>query len=223
MTNVAASLYGGDGNGHVTFDFSPHAGAEFSFVVNVTNIDAHLLASDILSPTNTIKGRLNGHFVLTSGNTAHWDTCNGYGHADLRNGLLWQVPVFGIFSPVLNKIYPGLGNMEATEATNQMIMINGVIYTEALVIRTEMSRLQYSGKVDLQGRVDARVQAELLHGIWGVGPLFSYLFWPVSKVFEYSVTGTVQHPRIRPLYMKFLLHTGPHWREARFVFRGERV
>jgi hypothetical protein len=69
-----------------------------------------------------------------------------------------------------------------------------------------MTRLQYSGTVDLRGNVNARVNAQLLHNLWVVGPLVSPFLWPVSKVFEYKVTGTLEDPKKEPVYVpKFLL------------------
>jgi len=38
-------------------------------------------------------------------------------------------------------------------------------------------RLEYRGTVDLEGQVNARVEAQLLRDVWGVGPIISSLFW----------------------------------------------
>ena len=95
-----------------------------------------------------------------------------------------------------------------------MSITNGVIYSDPLEINTAMTRLQYAGTVDLRGNVNARVTAQLLRNIWGVGPLISTFLWPVTKVFEYKVTGTLENPKKEPVYVpKFLLlplHPHPH-------------
>jgi len=64
-----------------------------------------------------------------------------------------------------------------------------------------MMRLQYAGTVDLRSRVNARVTAQLLRDTWVVGPLLSTALWPVSKLFEYKITGTLQQPQSEPVYL----------------------
>jgi len=166
----------------------------------------HLLATDLSSPTNHLEGVLSGRFVMTSANSEDWRTWNGYGQANLHDGLLWDVPIFGILSPVLNTFMPGLGSSRATDAAARFGMTNGVIYSDDLEIRSTMMRMQYAGTVDLKSRVNARVTAQLLRDTWVVGPLLSTALWPVSKLFEYRITGTLQQPQSDPVYLpKFLL------------------
>ena len=70
-----------------------------------------------------------------------------------------------------------------------------------MVIRAEGMRLKYVGSVDLIGRVDARVEAEVMRDMWLVGPLVSSVLWPVTKMFEYKVGGTLGDPKLEPLYI----------------------
>jgi len=205
LTNLTAEFYGGGADGFAHFDFRSKEGAGFAFTANVKNADVHLLAADLASPTNHLEGVLRGRFVMTSANSGDWRTWNGYGRADMRDGLIWDVPIFGILSPVLNAILPGLGSSRATDATAQFGMTNGVVFSDSLEIRSTMMRLQYAGTVDLQSRVQARVTAQLLRDTWVVGPLLSTALWPVSKLFEYKITGTLQQPQTEPVYIPKLL------------------
>jgi hypothetical protein len=202
LTNVAAAFYGGDGNGFANFDFRvPHEGAVFQFAVNVTNANLHLLAVDLSTPTNHFEGVLTGQLIVTNADSWDWRTWNGYGRVKLRDGLLWDAPIFGIFSPVLNAVSPGLGNSRATDASAKFVITNGVIFSDTLEIRSTMMRLQYSGGVDLKQNVNARATAQLLRDTWGVGPLISMVLWPVSKLFEYKITGTLEKPKSEPVYV----------------------
>ena len=205
LSNVTASFYGGDANGSANFDFRPKEGANFGFTANVKNADLHLLANDLSSPTNHLEGALSGRFVMTSANSKNWRTWNGYGRANLHDGLIWDVPIFGILSPVLNTFTPGLGSSRATDATARFAMTNGVAFSDDLEIRSTMMRLQYSGTVDLQSRVNAHVTAQLLRDTWVVGPLISTALWPVSKLLEYKITGTIQKPANEPVYIPQLI------------------
>jgi hypothetical protein len=207
LTNIAGAFYGGYGSGHAFFDFRPIHSANFSFTADFQNVNVHALATDLSSPTNHLEGFAGGHFVDTSGNSSNWRTCNGYGHANLRDGLIWDVPVFGLLSPVLNSFSPGLGNSRATDASAGFSMTNGVVSTSKLEIHTTMMRLDYRGTVDLLGNLDADVTAELFRDVPGVGGFLSTVSWPAAKVFESKVTGTVKNPKSKPIYIpKILLY-----------------
>jgi autotransporter translocation and assembly factor TamB len=106
---------------------------------------------------------------------------------------------------VLNTFSSGLGNSRATDASAKFSMTNGVIYSDSLEIRSTMMQLEYMGTVDLGQNVNARVTARLLRDTWVVGPLVSTVLWPVSKLFEYKITGTLKNPKSEPVYVPKLL------------------
>jgi hypothetical protein len=206
LTNVEAVFYGGTGSGRASFDFrAPHAGADYDFSLAVSNVDLHALAVDLSSPTNRLEGTLAGRLAVTHADSRDWHTWDGYGHASLHDGLLWDIPVFGLLSPVLNTFSSGLGNSRATDAAAGFTMTNGVIYSKSLEIRSAMMRLEYTGTVDLSQNVNARVTAQLLRNTWMIGPVVSTVLWPVSKLFEFRVTGTLKNPKSEPVYVPKLL------------------
>ena len=77
--------------------------------------------ADLTHPTNQFEGSTTVNLHITSANTDDWKSWNGFGHAYLRDGLIWQAPIFGIFSPVLNSISPGLGTSRAREAAEMRL------------------------------------------------------------------------------------------------------
>jgi hypothetical protein len=114
--------------------------------------------------------------------------------------LIWEIPVFGILSPVLDAILPGLGSSRASEGSATFTVHNGVISSDDLEIRASIMRLRYWGNVDLRGRVDAQAEAELLRDTWIVGRVLSLALWPVSKLFQYHITGTLHQPKSDPVF-----------------------
>ena len=201
LTNVQTEFYYGTAFGWAAFDFPPNRGTDFQFVMSVTNVLLQSLMADLATATNHLEGRLYGDLAVTKANSDSWQTVFGQGEAHLRDGLLWDIPIFGIFSPVLNGIAPGLGNSRASAANATFIITNGVIRTSDLEIRSTGMRLGYRGTVNLEGQVNAHVEAELLRDMWLVGPLVSTVFWPVAKLFEYKVTGTLADPRSQPVFI----------------------
>ena len=202
LTNATTAFYGGTADGFAYFDFRvPHEGADYQYEVNVMNVNLHLLALELGTPTNHLEGILAGQLVVTNASTENWRTLSGHGRVNLRDGLLWDIPIVSILSPVLNAVSPGLGNSRATEASAKFVITNGMIFTDSLEIRSMMTRLEYVGTIDLQQNVNARVTAHLLRDTWVVGPLVSTVLWPIGKLFEYRVTGPLKNPKSEPIYV----------------------
>lgn len=201
LTDVRTDFYQGQAIGSAHFDFVPHQDTEFRFSFTATNVLLQALMSDLSTRTNHLEGRVKGSVVVTHANTGSLQSVNGYGDVALRDGLIWDIPIFGIFSPVLNSVVPGLGNSRASAGTCSFVMTNGVIHSEDLEIRSTGMRLQYRGTVDFEGKVNARVEAELLRDMWVVGPVLSTVFWPVTKMFEYKVAGTLSEPKLDPVFI----------------------
>ncbi len=204
LTNVVSGCYDGLAQGGASFDFRPtNYGCNFSFHVEATNLDVHALAVGLTgSKTNQLEGRLSGSVVITSGNSDTWKSWFGYGSATLRDGLLWNIPLFGFMSPIMNTFVPGIGNSRATQASLDFFMTNGVARTSSCVITTPTMQLDYSGTVDLQQNVNAHVTARLMRNTWA-GPVVSTILWPVSKIFECRVTGQVSDPKVTPIMFPF--------------------
>jgi hypothetical protein len=208
LTNVVSECYGGEAHGWGSFNVqTPGDGTDFLFFLDGTNVDFNAMGKALWSPTNQLKGALSGTVMVTYANSSDWRTWNGYGQAQLKNGLLWDAPIFGLMSPVLNLLTPGLavGSSRATDGAGHCTMTNGVIYTDSLDIRSLTMRMDYVGTVDLEENVSARVKAQLLRNTPLIGSLFSTVLWPVSKAFECDVTGTLGQPKITPVYVPGIL------------------
>jgi hypothetical protein len=224
LTNVQAAFYGGAAAGSAGFDFTPEKpGTDFRLAAVVTNMDLQQLMGDLSTRTNHLEGRVSGELLITNANSTDWRTVDGRGRVQLRDGLIWEIPIFGLLSPVLDSIVPGLGSSRVNEGSARFIITNGVIYSDTLEMRSPTMRLEYAGAVDLQQRVDARVTAELLRDTWVVGRVISLALWPVSKLFEYKITGTLAQPKSDPVYMlpKLLLLPLHPIRTVEGLFPGE--
>ncbi len=138
-----------------------------------------------------VKGRLNGHASLI-GKFNGMDKLTGWGDMTVLNGVLYNIPIFGAFSDVLNSIIPNLGYSEASRAQATFKIDEGNIRAEKIDVFSTAFALIGSGdyhfirdEVDLSMRVNVR-------GLPGV------LFFPVSKLFEYRGTGTLADTRWEP-------------------------
>ncbi|HTD68444.1 MAG TPA: hypothetical protein VK846_18120, partial [Candidatus Limnocylindria bacterium] len=205
LSNVFGSMHGGGVELSAAFDFTAGKGADFAFRTLLHEINFHSLMNDLLSPTNKLEGTLSGLLVITNASTETPQSWSGFGNAELQDGLIWDVPVLGLFSPILNAFKPGAGNSRARRVATEFVITNSVIFTSDLQIHASGMRLNYDGTLDFDGRVNGRMEAELLRDMPGLGPLVSKVLWPVTKLFEYKVAGTLSKPKSQPVYIPKIL------------------
>jgi hypothetical protein len=201
LKNIRMAFYGGEGSGFARFNFHSGRETDYQFALIATNTALQPLLRDLFARTNHVEGTLSGSLIIAQANTLSLQSWYGYGNLDLRDGLLWEIPIFGVFSDVLNGLSPGLGSSRASAGTCNFSITNGIIHSDDLDIRSTGMRLQYRGTVDFDGRVKARVEAGLLKDMWLVGPVVSTVFWPVTKLFEYKVSGTLGEPKAEPVFI----------------------
>jgi hypothetical protein len=201
ISNVVARFYNGRLAWNGEFDFSPPMGTDFHFQASFEEADLRLLVADVAARTNQLEGILSGHLFITAANSMDWQNSQGFGDLRLQDGFLWNIPIFGFLSKILDKLSPGLGQSRANAASATYAIMNGVLHTSDLEVRSSMLRLQYAGDIDLKGQVNARMGAEILRDAPLVGRLVSLALSPVTKVLAFKITGSVNDPKREPLYL----------------------
>jgi hypothetical protein len=205
VTNITAKAYNsGTIGAWVYVDFLPVKGEDFQVEATFTNID---LQPAILSigKTNHFEGLLSGHVQITAANTKVFDHWEGFGWLQLKDGFIWDIPAFGIFSQALNAISPGSGSSRAREAAATFVMTNSIVRSDDLEIHSPAVLMKYRGTIDFEKQLNARVEASMLHDLGGVGLVLSVALKPLSKIFEYKVTGTIDDPKSEPVYIPTIL------------------
>jgi hypothetical protein len=198
VTNTSGKFYGGHATGWARFVFDDSDHATYAFSVDATNANLNQLLADLTERDNTLDGSLNCLLVITNASTDNIRTWDGYGRADLRDGLLWELPIFGALSKPLDSLIPGVGNSRFSEGSGTYKIVKGVIESKDLEMRSAAMRLQYSGWVNFDGAIRARVEAEPLRDTPVVGPIMSTILSPVAKLFSYKIRGTMSEPNIKP-------------------------
>jgi hypothetical protein len=207
IEGLRAGFYGGRAAGDLRFDWSgPEMDAAYSMDLTLTNVGLRSFLADAWPGTNRLEGTMSGHGRVTAGRTSDPKSVVGDGRLEMRDGYLWGLPVFGLFSPMLDAISPGLGQMRFTSGTATYTMTHGLIQTRDLEMRSPTMRLAYGGTVDFEGKLDATMQAELFRDAPLIGRWISLALSPVTKLFEYEVRGTLGRPQPEPRYIpRFLL------------------
>lgn len=207
LTNVLANAYGaGRANGWGELTYIPKADTKFHFDLTAVDVELPLAVRGLTGKTNHLEGKVDLELHVKSGNSKDLNSINGYGFINIHDALLWDLPMFGMFSPILNSISPGAGNSRAYEAKATYAIVNGKIYTDDLTVHATGYRLLYKGSVGLYKRLDAKVEAQLLRETSVIGPILQFALAPLSKLFEYHITGTMSNPVKEPMYIpKFLM------------------
>ena len=205
LTNVQADLYDGTLRGWWVFDDKPGRGTECRGHVLLAKIELPLLVKAWSPKSKPVEGVLDANISLTGGNTRDDKSWTGSGRLSVNHAQLWNIRLFGIFSSMLNDIIPGAGNNRAYQAGADFIVTNGMIATDNLQIRSTDFRLLYRGTLNTKKQLDARVEAEVLRDTPVLGRVFSWVFAPLTKLFEYKVGGTLDAPALHPLYIPKVL------------------
>lgn len=200
VTNVHGDFCGGQMAGHIHVDLGRQPGPVVAFSLAITNVDLQRWMADLGRSTNRLEGSLSGALTVFFADLARSNSWQGHGHLQLTNGLIWDIPIFGIFSPVLNAVVPGLGNSRARHATATFTLANSVLHSHDLQIHATGMRMLYDLRVGFDQSIEGRVEAELLRDLPGLGRVVSRLFWPVTKLFEYRLSGTLDQPKATPVF-----------------------
>jgi len=138
-----------------------------------------------------IKGSVSADMKL-KGRFDDLSTMYGTGDVNVNNGVLYNIPVFGTLSQVLNSIIPNLGYSEARRAKAVFQVRDGVIDISNMDVASSGFALIGSGRYDMiKDSVDMNMRVNV-RGIVGL------VFFPMSKLFEYEGKGTMADTKWTP-------------------------
>ncbi|MGE3312116.1 MAG: AsmA-like C-terminal region-containing protein, partial [Limisphaerales bacterium] len=207
FTNLSGRFFDGTLAGNAFFDLANPDDGLYRFEARIRQAElGKLLRHASGNRTNVASGEFDLDLQIHSARTSDLHSWNGAGHATLTDGLLWDAPIFGFFSPILNAVVPGLGNNRARAAEASFTIEDSVVHTRDFTIDCPPAKLFYRGQVDFDQRINAKVEAQVLGNFTPMGPLFGLILRPLTKLFEFRITGTLSDVEAEPLYVpKFLL------------------
>ncbi len=207
LTNLSGRFFDGTLAGNAFFDLANPDDGLYRFEARIRQAElGKLLHHATEGRTNIASGLLDLDLHVHSARTSDIHSWNGAGRASLADGLLWDAPIFGFVSPVLNAVSPGLGNNRARAADATFTLEDSVIHTRDFTIDCPPAKLFYRGQLDFNQNVSAKVEAQILGNFTPMGPLFGLILRPLTKLFEFRISGTLSDVAAEPLYIpKFLL------------------
>lgn len=193
----------GDGafQGNVEFDLPEGDQLHTAYLINgtVSNSWVHTWIPATMGPSNRESlGRVTGRLKL-SGLIGEGQgmTARGEGTLDVHDGRLLEIPLLGPISRLLQHLIPGAGMAEQTAFQADVDIRDGRVHsTNAYLLGSTVS-LEASGSVGFGGDLKFTVQLKLLRQ----GPVASVLrviTFPVTKLFEFNLSGTLGRPEWEP-------------------------
>lgn len=206
LTNLVAGFHGGRISGNLSADVIDTNDTTFRFDAVVADSQIRSLLNDISPQTNHIEGWLSGRLTVFEGHSQTNGSWRGAGTARLRDGFLWDLPLFGGVSKILERAIPGLGQTRFKSGTATFILTNHAVVTSDLELRSPTVRLQLAGQVGFDTQLEGRLVASVLENVPLLGPLLNFVFKPVEKLLEYDVKGPLNKPEMELRYIpEFLL------------------
>ncbi len=188
INDFDADVYSGKLRGHAAFAFS-QVDPTYDFDFSVESADVRAMLSAMEGRESRVTGLLTGQATI-NGRGADLDALQGKGELSVADGVLWQAPVFGIFSEIL-------GNTKATRAHATFTLTNQVVRTDDMEISAGAFTAKSRGQLGFDGKMEFRVEAVFLKAWPGIGWISPYVLKPL----EYKVGGTVGEPKYRPVYL----------------------
>lgn len=200
LTNVVSEFYGGELRGDLFADFDESRSAEIDFHLETKQTELTGFMSDVLGRDSGLSGQVDGVLDIKAFSN-DWSSWNGTASATLKDGYLWELPLFGMFSPLLDRMAPGLGASKFSEGTADFVIADSIVTSRNLELKSPLVRLQYTGDVDFEGRIsNAGVVAEALRDTWVIGPVLgpvlNLALSPIERMLKFNVTGTLNNPEM---------------------------
>jgi len=204
VTNLVGKWCGGAFAGNATLIFPELSSTNpVSYVCDCWIRDA--ACDEALKTLFGESGRVNGELSMRlrfSGlaGRGRGRTATGSGTVKVRNGRVFTLPVFGGLSDILAKIIPGLDLiMRQSDLTCEFDVAKGVLTTDKLLIEGDVLSLNARGSADLEGNLDFYARVQLMKEHTLVGKILQTLTYPIGKLFEFRVRGTLEKTRWYPV------------------------
>jgi hypothetical protein len=193
-------FYDGKLNGDLTFNIldNTFTNVEYLGKFDLDKVNYGLFASALeIMNSEEVSGRLYGKVEL-SGNICDdmWSQMNASGYFSIKKGWLFRMNLFGGLTQLLANIIPGLDFvMSQSDATVDFTMENGIVDVTRFVLDGDVLSISGRGSVDMVNRAfNMKFQMKFMKQHTFVAKFVNTIVWPISKLFEMRLTGTIENP-----------------------------
>ena len=205
FTNVHGVFCGGEFHGAADFsNVADASNCHYTASLAITNASFASICETLRSPavdgtttSNSMSGELTGQ-VAWSGRLDPWQSMEGSGEVYIHNGSIFQIKLFGGLSTLLGKIYTGLGSLSQTEFQMPFTISTGQIHSDDINIKGNVISLKGHGDYRFTNELNFNAQVQLLRN-GTIADVLRIVTYPVTKLLEFKLIGTLEDPKWRPV------------------------
>ncbi len=163
----------------------------------VLHADFHELLDMVNAVTSTgIQGKVYGNMELTGLIGGSSTGLVGRGELNIRQGYLFTIPLFGGLTEVLKSRFSGVDFLVSQrEARASFDIKQGRVRTKDARIDGDVFAIGAEGECGLDGRLSFVVQVKPVTERKVIGPTLRMLTYPISKLMELKLDGTIGKPQ----------------------------
>ncbi len=198
IERVDGDFFEGRIRGDATIITDQPTGTWYRMQASFTNVNfKRLMERAKVREDSIYEGVLEG-FVEAAGVVGLSSSVVGRCYVRMVDGQVFRLPIMGGLSAFLSRLVPGFGYLAQTEFETSGEIENGRIFMDNVQIEGSTVSVKARGSYHFDGEVDYRVRVQLLKG----GPLAQLVrlvTLPISKLFEFRLTGTLTDPVWKPI------------------------
>lgn len=202
LSNVTADGFGGHASGSARFyPVGRDSHWRYEAVVEAEEVQLDQVLAAALGPdsTNDLRGSVTGGGHLSGYLDDTWaETMRGRGKVALRDGWIFQVPLFDGLTTVLKLAAPDFSFFAQTDATASFEIADGRLRTPDAAIEGSLFSVAGDGSYGLaDGTLDFDVEVQLLRGGF-FAKLVRIVTSPVTSLLKFNLSGTPSDAKWRP-------------------------
>ncbi len=202
ISNVSGKIYEGTFDGCGAFVLPDGARTNIAYEVrgSARDVDFAKIACEMTRETeHDYEGRLSTDFNF-KGMLGNPFSTDGSGTISIKDGRVFMLPLFGGLSKFLGKIIPGLNFvLRQTDAHVDVVIADGKIHSDKVQIDGDVLSLSGKGDYYFSRSLDFDVQIKLLKSHTVGGKVVRAITYPLSKLFEFRLRGTLNEPDWYPV------------------------
>jgi hypothetical protein len=196
VQDTSFGVYGGVGSGLFSVVLDPStSGVPYRVDAQISNVDfnqclKYLDPEAAHEASGDLSGELNAAADFTRG---FYESANGSGWVDIRNGQLADLPFFHGFSTLVRRVIPSFRVFSINRLNGNFNLRDGVIYSDNAYFDGNLLSAKARGRYSTRKGFDAYLQVQTFSE-GNLSRVLRYITDPLLKLFEMKLEGTLKEP-----------------------------
>jgi hypothetical protein len=203
LPNIRATLSGGGMTASFRAEDLFSGPGSFQLETDIQNADLFRIITAATDTTDTpytgsltlllkLAGALRGDDIAPASTTYR-----GEGSIRIREGTLFRIPLLLGLSRILSKVVSGFGYASQTDFSADFRLADGEIRSDNLFLHGRILSVGGEGRYRYDGKINANLRIQLLNeGL--ISDALRLILWPIRKLIEVQLTGTLDEPDWQP-------------------------